>query len=319
MVLGLVVAQCGGGGGGAPALSAEHKSRGDLSNKTIVVTGASSGFGRGVSIELARRGANVVLASRRKEALEALAKECGDTALVVPCDVSKASQVKALAEAAVSKFGSIDIWINDAGVGAIGRFTDIPLEDQDRIVETNLIGVINGSHCALKQFQKQNKGILINVASIVGEIPLGYYATYSASKLGVVGLDDAIRAELKVEHRKSIRVCTVLPISTDTPFWNHAANYSGHNPDPPYLQNPGKVVTTIVKLVTAPKNEVRIGTTAKAASRLHQLFPKMIETAAARKINRTQINAATAKVNTTDGATLEPMSDAGRVLGDLQK
>ncbi|MDQ5936704.1 MAG: hypothetical protein QG574_4040, partial [Cyanobacteriota bacterium erpe_2018_sw_21hr_WHONDRS-SW48-000092_B_bin.40] len=101
------------------------KKKADLVGKTIVITGASSGFGEGVARRFAARGANVVLAARRGEVLEQIASQCGPNALAVATDVSKPEQVKALSEAALAKFRQIDVWINNAGVGAFGRFTDI--------------------------------------------------------------------------------------------------------------------------------------------------------------------------------------------------
>src|SRR5690348_16114031 len=103
-----------------------------LKNKVVVVTGASSGFGKGIALGFAAAGALVVLAARRGKLIEVLARECeshGTETLAVPTDVSKREEVAALAEQTLARFGRIDVWVNNAGVGALGRFTDIPLED----------------------------------------------------------------------------------------------------------------------------------------------------------------------------------------------
>jgi NAD(P)-dependent dehydrogenase (short-subunit alcohol dehydrogenase family) len=119
--------------------------------KTFVIIGASSGFGKGVALQLGQYHANVVLAARRTELLEAVAKQltaAGGTALVVTTDINKPEDVAKLAAAAVAKYGHIDVWINDVGVGAIGRFWEIPLADHARLIDVNLTGIINGSYTA---------------------------------------------------------------------------------------------------------------------------------------------------------------------------
>src|SRR4051794_40220298 len=138
--------------------------------KVIVITGASSGFGRGAALEFARRGSHVVLAARSAGTLDGLAKECnavGGQALGVATDVSDRAAVENLARKATGRFGHFDVWINDAGVAAIGRFDTVPLEDHDQVIKTDLLGTIYGSHLALKHFRERGAGTLINVASAI--------------------------------------------------------------------------------------------------------------------------------------------------------
>lgn len=126
--------------------------------KTYVLLGASSGFGRGIAAKLGSYHANVVIAARRTELLEEVAAEAqaaGGTALVVTADASNPADVQRLADAAVARFGHIDVWMNVVGVGAIGRFWDIPLEDHSRLVDINFKGVLYGSHVAMRQFRTQ--------------------------------------------------------------------------------------------------------------------------------------------------------------------
>src|SRR4051812_3303156 len=129
-----------------------------MQGKVVVITGASSGFGKGAAQEFARQGARLVLAARRADLLEDLASECrnhGVEALSCPTDVSKRDQVERLAQAALDKFGRIDVWVNDAGVGALGPFERIPLEIHEQVIATNLVGTIYGSYCAYRQFLAQ--------------------------------------------------------------------------------------------------------------------------------------------------------------------
>jgi NADP-dependent 3-hydroxy acid dehydrogenase YdfG len=152
-----------------------------FTGKTIVIAGASSGFGRGAALKLAQLGGNVVLAARRGQLLDDLAAEIvanGGYAIAVETDVSDAAAVARLATAAVDRFGRIDVWVNNVGIGALGHFWDIPVEDHARVVDVNLKGLIYGAHAALRQFRAQGDGFLINVGSVDSEVPLAYQASY---------------------------------------------------------------------------------------------------------------------------------------------
>jgi short-subunit dehydrogenase len=122
--------------------------------------------------------------------------------------------------------------VNNAGVGAIGRFEDVPLEDHVKVIETDLLGTMYGSYFAIRQFREQNAGILINIASVLGKVPSAYYASYAAAKHGVVGFSAVLRQELAQDKVEDIHVCTVLPTSFDTPFFEHSANYTGQKSEP---------------------------------------------------------------------------------------
>jgi NAD(P)-dependent dehydrogenase (short-subunit alcohol dehydrogenase family) len=120
----------------------------DLQGKVIVITGASSGFGKGTGLALANEGARLVLAARRDELLDDLAMECkaaGGDATAIATDVSDREEVLNLARETLAELGRIDIWINNAGVGALGRFSEVPLDLHEQVVKTNLLGTIYGS------------------------------------------------------------------------------------------------------------------------------------------------------------------------------
>jgi short-subunit dehydrogenase len=232
--------------------------------RTVVITGASSGFGRGVALRLAQQGYNLVLAARRTHLLDSLAAECGN-AIAVTADVGDPHAVEKIAAAAIAKFDRFDVWINNAGVAALGRFDEIPLEDHMRVVQTNLAGTVAGSHVALRHFRQRGSGTLVNIASMLGRTPAPYYASYCATKYGVIGLCDAIRQELAAQNQPDIRVCAVLPMAADTPFFDHCANYSGHTLQPYPITDAGEVVEAIVGVVNAPQDEITVGMSATAA------------------------------------------------------
>ena len=133
----------------------------------------------------------------------------------------------------LGEFGRIDVWVNNAGAGAIGRFEDVPLEDHVKVIQTDLLGTLYGSYFAMTQFRRQGQGTLIDVASVIGKVPSPYFASYAAAKhRGVVGLSASLRQELEQDKIDTIRVCTVMPTTFDTPFFEHAAQYSGKQASP---------------------------------------------------------------------------------------
>src|ERR1700754_1622201 len=212
------------------------KNESSLKGKTIVITGASSGAGRAAALGFAPYGVSLVLAARNEVALDELAAECGvlgSDALVVVTDVTDPKAMINLVNAANDWQGKIDVWINNAGVLAAGDFDKTPMEVHAQVVETNLLGYMNGAHAILPIFKKQKKGILINNISIGGYFPVPYSAGYTASKFGLRGFSKALKSELS--NWPNIYVCDLFPAFLDTPGIIHAANYTGKvlKPAPP--------------------------------------------------------------------------------------
>jgi short-subunit dehydrogenase len=293
-----------------------------IANRTFVVTGASSGLGRGVALRLASHGANVVLAARRTEVLEEVAGEvraAGGRPLVVAADVARPDQVERLAGAAVERFGRIDVWINNAGVGAIGRFEEIPVEDHARVVDVNLKGVIHGSHAALRQFRRQGFGTLVNIASVEGRVPLAYHASYAATKHAVLGLGAALHQELRLAGTPAIRVASVLPWAVDTPYWRNTANYSGGTPRMYLMDGPQEVVDAIVWVSVNPRKEYAVGWKAEGTVLGDRIWPGLAERVAADVVHRAQIETAP-PAPPTAGSLHEPLRGDGTtsVEGDAR-
>lgn len=287
----------------------------DLSGKVVVIAGASSGFGKGLARRLAKEGCSLVLAARRKNLLEELAQECrtlGVRALALETDVSDLGAVANLASVALAEFGQIDVWVNNAGVGAIGRFEDIPLEEQAKVIETNLLGTLYGSSHAYRQFQKQASGILINIASELGRESVPYYAAYTASKHGVVGLCDALRQEVRQAGLEDIHVCAIMPTAHDTPFFDHVANYSGHQVEPPTpLHDPEKVVEAIVAAARDPGDENIVGWDGTIKIAMKRLLPSAADAAMAWTMHKTQMDGPPA--SNTSGAVNSPIEEGTEV------
>ena len=302
----------------AAVMNNRRHPRADLGERTIVITGASSGFGKGVARRLAERGAKLVLVARRTDLIDALAQECGN-AIAVTADVGNANEVERVSNAALVQFGGYDVWINDAGVAALGFFDEIPLEDHHRVVQTNLLGVINGSHCAMHQFRRQGHGTLINIASVLGKVPAPYYASYVATKFGVVGLSAALRQELRASgENEAIHVCTVMPGAADTTFFVHAANYTGHRLQPYPLDDPEPVIEAIVSAVESPRDEIAVGTGTSAAILSHNLAPTLTDIANGVMTHQNQMEQAPEELPTP--GNLHQPTEAGRgVHGGLKQ
>lgn len=139
-----------------------------LRDSVAVITGASSGIGRATALKMAQAGATVVVAARSEGPLRQVASQCAklsSRAIAVPTDVADATAVQALAERAITTFGRIDVWVNNAAVSVIARFEDTPIESLRRVIETNLLGYINGARAVLACFREQGNGVLINISS----------------------------------------------------------------------------------------------------------------------------------------------------------
>ena len=288
----------------------------NLQGKVVVITGASSGFGKGAGIEMAREGAKVVLVARRGELIEELASECrnaGAEAVAVEGDVSVREDVERAAETAIAEFGRIDVWVNNAGVGAIGPFERIPLEVHEGIIRTNLLGTIYGSHVAYQRFLAQGSGVLINIASELGFGTVPYYSSYTAAKHGVVGLSDSLRQEVKQAGHKGIHVCTIMPTAHDTPFFDHAANYSGHEVAAPKpLHDPQHVVDAIVRVAANPEDKEIVGGDGVVKLVMANVMPRAAEKMGAKQMHKTQMVDSPAG-HDTPGAVLSPVPEGTEV------
>lgn len=283
----------------------------DLTNMSVVITGASSGIGRATALAFAERGASVTLASRRRGRLAELAQECvraGGRAQYIETDVADPVAMRALAQAAARRYGKVDVWVNNAGVGAVGRFTDTPVEAHDQVIRTNLLGTLHGAHAVLPLFQASGQGILINVISFGAFIGTPLAASYTASKFGMRGLSESLRAEL--QDYPEIHICDVYPGFVDTPGVRHAANYTGHELHPSPPDRPEDVARAIVRVAMDPQDKTSVGALAKLAPLAYAMAPGLGRWLMARVtgigLSRTPAQDA------TSGALFNPTDDTDR-------
>ncbi|HYD02015.1 MAG TPA: SDR family NAD(P)-dependent oxidoreductase [Phycisphaerales bacterium] len=206
------------------------------------------------------------------------------------------------------------------------------------MIETNLIGTIHGCHAALAQFIRQAlgelppadkrptetggkgdweavEGTIINIASDLGKMPAPYYASYAASKHGVVGLGSSLRQEMHERGMSNVHICTVMPEAHDTPFFTHAANYTGHETVPlPPTHDPKKVVDAVIALLDDPKAETNVGSVSPVTHALHKLLPRPIERLTGHQVHKEQYEKAPASPPTR-GAVHGPMREGTGVSG----
>jgi short-subunit dehydrogenase len=165
--------------------------------KTVLITGASSGIGEALALELARQGANLALLARRTDRLAAVAAACekkGARAISVECDVTMDGDLEKAAQKAREAFGRIDVVIANAGFGVAGNFTKLKLEDYRRQFETNVFGLLRTVYATVDDLKKSH-GNLVLLGSVAGHVALPGNSAYSMSKFAVRALAEALRDE----------------------------------------------------------------------------------------------------------------------------
>lgn len=287
--------------------------RRSLRGKVVVLTGASSGIGRVAAQLFARKGAHVVLAARDAGALQDVALLCrklGVEALAVPTDVREELQVLALRDAAVGRFGHVDVWVNDAAVYMMGSLERVPSEEVRALFDTNVMGVVHGAKAALAQFRSQGRGTLINVGSVAGKSAYAQASAYCASKHAVHAITAALRQELV---GTAIDACVVAPATVDTPLFDHAANFTGRTIKAmPPVYPPERVAQAIVRCAESPQREVLVGAAPRLMSLAQVLLPFLWERIQPRMVASSHLG--TQRTSDTRGnfaTPLPPHADRG--------
>jgi len=218
-------------------------------SETAVITGASSGVGKSLAIQLSDVGYRVVLAARSEDKLNAIAEEIqskGGDSLVVSTDVSRPEQINNLKERAL-EYGDVSVVINNAGLGKFSKVEDVAIEDWDRQLDVNLRASFLVSQAFIPGMKQKLNGILAFMNSVAGKKGYPYSAAYVASKYGMRGLADSLREELREDN---IKVISIHPGAVDTPFWDG----KGINFPQEEMLNSHTLAQSIVHAIQSPGN-----------------------------------------------------------------
>ncbi len=175
-------------------------------DKTVLITGASSGIGAGIARELGNAGARLVLGARRTDRLEALAEEIGSNVMVRRLDVTDRADVAAFAQAGRERFGEIDVIVNNAGVMPLSLMASLKVDEWDRMIDVNIKGVLYGIAAVLPEMTARGSGHIINIASVGALSVVPTAAVYCATKHAVRAISDGLRQE-----NDHIRVTCIHP------------------------------------------------------------------------------------------------------------
>ena len=223
--------------------------------KTIVITGASAGIGAALARHLGRQGHQLVLAARREPELERVAAECGTAAEVVVADVRRRADVERLRDAALRRFGHVDVWVNNAGRGITRAVLDLSDDDVDEMMAVNVKSALYGMQAIVPHFQERGEGHLINVSSFLGRVPfVAVRSAYNAAKHALNALTANLRMELRNSH-PGVHVSLVMPGVVRTEFAANALGGTVPSGGPPG-QTAEEVAAVIAGLIEHPVAEV---------------------------------------------------------------
>ncbi|MCD9574237.1 3-ketoacyl-ACP reductase [Flavobacterium soyae] len=189
----------------------------DLKNKNALITGAGKGIGKAIAIALAKEGVNVILVARTQTDVDQLAVEVnkfGVKSLALSADVSDINSINTAVEKALAEFKTIDILINNAGIGAFGKFLELEPSDWERIIQVNLMGTYYTTRAVIPQMIERQTGDIINISSTAGLNGNAVTSAYSASKFAVMGLTDSLMQEMR-KHNIRVTALTPSTVATD--------------------------------------------------------------------------------------------------------
>ncbi|MCL4264848.1 MAG: SDR family NAD(P)-dependent oxidoreductase [Anaerolineae bacterium] len=265
-----------------------------LTDKVILITGASAGIGRATAVALAQSEANVVLIARRQERLDMLVDELAaypGQRLALAGDVGDEAFAQMAVAQTLTTFGRLDVLINNAGLGHRSHLTDMPATDMRRLWDTNVMGLLHFTQAAIPTMKQQGGGHIINISSIISQRPLPHMGLYCASKTAVNFISRALRMELRPYH---IRVTVVYPGRTQSEFGNALLGEKGANPTRLARVSADRVAHAIVKAIATGKIEVYITWTDWLFTHGNRLFPRgtdwLVERIAAQRTARHRAN-----------------------------
>jgi short-subunit dehydrogenase len=259
--------------------------RRNLAGLRVLVTGASQGIGRALCVVAAKKGCRVLAAARSRPLLDELAAEvraAGGTIETVVADVTQPADRAAMAAAARTHFGGLDVLINNAGIGATGHFMDSDPQVLRTIFETNFFGLIETTRAVLPLLKEGATPAIVNISSVVGRRALPARSLYSASKFAVAGFSEAIRAELA---KDGIQVVVVSPGLTQTNFSKNMLEQKARmQMDHLRGMTSEEVAEATMKAVAAGKTEVTLTLKGKLLVLVNRFAPWVVDFFARKKV-----------------------------------
>lgn len=252
----------------------------DLNNKVVLISGASSGIGKAIAIEVAKAGGNLAIVSRRVELLEALKAELESNyqvrVLVLQKDLTKTKEIEATVQQTMAFFGRIDYLINSSGIGIFKKATEFNFEEIEQTFKINTYAMIYLSQLVAREMIIQNNpGHILFVASVAGKIATPSSSIYSASKFAIIGYANSLRLELK---KFNIAVTTINPGPVKTDFFNHdPSSKSYYERIKKYSLDPNVLAQDVVKhmIPNRRKRELNRPRFFSVANIMYQFFPKI--------------------------------------------
>jgi NAD(P)-dependent dehydrogenase (short-subunit alcohol dehydrogenase family) len=286
------------------------------SPQTVLVTGASSGIGRATVMELAGRGARLILVARGPASLEETAEEAlaagAQAALVRPADVTDEEGIRAAVEDAVAEFGRLDVVVHAAQVMAYGRIEDVPREVYEQVVDVALHGTAVVARVVLPVFRRQAAGHLVVVNSVLGNIATPLLGSYVAAKWGQLGLIRVLQQETR--DVPGISVSAVQPGGVNTPIYAQAASWAGSTGrPPPPVYSPQRVARAVLSTLDRPRRVVQAGLFNPLITAGFRLLPGVYDSLVGPLLQRMAI--ATDDVPPTEGNVFESQPEGNATEG----
>ncbi len=252
-----------------------------LAGQVVAITGGARGIGRATAAALITQGARVAIGDIEAELAERTAQELGGGTIGLPLDVTDRASFKAFLDEVESRLGPLDVLINNAGIMPIGPFVEESDATATRMIDINLHGVIFGSKLALERFLPRGRGHLVNIASSAGKAGFPGGATYCATKHAVIGLSEAIQAEVR---DTAIEVSVVMPVVVNTELGSGLPETRGFKP-----VEPEDVANSIVEALQTGRFDVFVPKSIGVLFRVQALTPRRAKEWLARTLKGDQV------------------------------
>jgi NAD(P)-dependent dehydrogenase (short-subunit alcohol dehydrogenase family) len=242
-----------------------------LAGKVVAITGGARGIGKATAAALIKQGARVAIGDIESDLAERTAQELGGATIALPVNVTERESFAQFLNQVEERLGPLDVLINNAGIMPVGRFVEETDATAARMIDINLKGVIYGSKLALERFIPRGQGHLVNIASSAGKVGAAGGATYSATKFGVVGLSEAIRAEVRAQGIRGIGVSIVMPVGVNTELYSGLPALRGFP-----TAEPEDVGNAIVEALQTGRVDVFVPRSLGRALRATNLVPRRV-------------------------------------------